>query len=207
MNREEFAAAFDVSCETLQKLDAYVALLQKWSTAINLLGPLETQYLWERHISDCGQLIAFIPGGARTWLDLGSGAGLPGFVVAIVAVERVPELAVSLLDSDKRKTAFLREASRQTGTPVTVIAERTEDVAPLPYDVVSARAFAPLRRLLRHVSLVAPDAKKLLLLKGRNVDREIDDALQEWEIEATTFPSRTDPDGVVLSITRFAARP
>lgn len=206
MNRDAFAERFHVSCETMARLDTYVALLQKWSKAINLLGPVETGHLWDRHVADCGQLIAHVPPDARTWLDVGSGAGLPGLVVAIQAAERFPDLSVTLLEADRRKAAFLREAGRQTMTPVTVVSERTEDVAPRPYDVVSARAFAPLRRLLRHVSLVAPQAGTLLLMKGRNVENEIDDALQEWEIEASSLPSLTDPDGRILRISRFAQR-
>lgn len=205
MNREEFAEAFGVSCETMARLDTYVALMQKWSKAINLLGPIEADHLWQRHIADCGQLIQHVPPGARTWLDIGSGAGLPGLVVAILAADRRPDLSVTLLEADNRKAAFLREASRRTKTAVTVLAERTEDTRAARYDVVSARAFAPLRRLLRHVDLVARDVGVLLLLKGRNADNEIDDARQEWNIEISTLPSMTDPDGRILKITSFAS--
>jgi len=207
LNRDAFAARFYVSCETMERLDAYVALLQKWSNAINLLGPIETEHLWERHISDCGQLIAHIPQHARTWLDIGTGAGLPGLVLAILADIPYPNLAFTLLDADMRKAAFLREAGRQTGTNVEVLSERTENAVPRAYDVVSARAFAPLRRLLGHVDLVAPGSGTLLLLKGRNVEKEIDDAGQEWEIEASLLPSLTDPEGRILTISSFTKRP
>lgn len=206
MNRAGFAKAFHVSRETMGRLDIYAEQIQKWSKAINLLGPIETTYLWERHIADCGQLLGHVPDHARTWLDLGSGAGLPGLVVAVAARDVFPDLGFTLVEADKRKSAFLRETSRQTETPVTVISERIEDIAPLAVDVVSARALAPLRRLLRHVARIAPDAGTLLLHKGRNLDAEIDEAVQEWEIEAERIPSRTDPEGTILKITRFSSR-
>lgn len=203
MNRDAFAEAFDVPRETMERLDVYVGLLQKWSGAINLLGPTEADYLWERHISDCGQLIAHVPENAATWLDLGSGAGLPGLVMAILCSSRAGAITFDLLDADKRKGAFLREAGRQTATAINVIAERTEDVSPRAYDVVSARAFAPLRRLLRHAAPFVSDRTTLLLHKGRNVRAELEDASEEWEVDAEILPSLTDQEGAILRISRF----
>ena len=206
MNRDEFAQAFDVSCETMERLDEYAALLQQWSNAINLLGPTENDYLWERHIADCGQLIAYVPEAAQTWLDLGSGAGLPGMVVAILASGRSLDITFDLVDADKRKAAFLREASRRTETPVNVISERTEDMPEKVRDVISARAFAPLRRLLRHARRFASLQSVFLLHKGRNVRSELDDAREEWEFDADLRRSVTDPEGTILRITGLAGR-
>ena len=206
VNRDQFAQAFVVSRETMAKLDLYVGLLQKWSTAINLLGPTESEYLWERHISDCGQLIDHVPSSARSWLDLGSGAGLPGLVVAILAAGRSRCMSFDLVDSDQRKAAFLREAGRQTDAPVTIIAERTEDIAPKTYDIVSARAFAPLRRLLKHARPFAHVGTHLLLLKGRAVKAELTDAKEDWILDAELLPSVSDPEGAILRVTRFEAR-
>ena len=208
MTRDEFAKLYDVSRETMERLDTYVGLLKKWSQAINLLGPVDKAELWSRHIADCGQLIEHLPDDPKSWLDVGTGAGMPGIVIAILAAEVHPDLEMTLLDSDKKKAAFLREVCRQTSLPnVEVLAERTEDVPAKSYDVVSARAFAPLRRLLRNIALISPDAGQLLLHKGKNVDAEIDDALIEWNIQAQTLPSRTDPDGVILRIESFSRKP
>ena len=208
MTRDEFAKLYDVSRETMERLDTYVGLLKKWSQAINLLGPVDEAELWSRHIADCGQLIEHLPDDPKSWLDVGTGAGLPGIVIAILTNEMHPDLQMTLLDSDKKKAAFLREVCRQTSLRnVEVVAERTEDVPAKRYDVVSARAFAPLRRLLRNIALISPDAGQLLLHKGKNVDAEIDDALLEWNIQAQTLPSRTDPDGVILRIESFSRKP
>lgn len=206
MRREEFAAAYGVSRETLERLDTYVGLLKKWSRAINLLGPIDDDELWQRHIADSGQLIEYLPSNAKTWLDIGTGAGLPGIVIAILAKDTLPGLKITLLDSDKKKAAFLREVSRRTSLSVDILAERTEDIPPSDYDVISARAFAPLRRLLRHVEMISPGAGQLLLHKGKNIDAEIDEALLEWNIKAQTLPSRTDPEGVILQIESFSRK-
>lgn len=206
MNREGFSEAFDVPRETMERLDVYVGLLQKWSLAINLLGPTESDYIWERHISDCGQLLAHVPAHARSWLDLGSGAGLPGLVMAILCDRREDAITFDLLDADKRKGAFLREAGRQTMTKINVIAERSEDVAACAYDVISARAFAPLRRLFRYAEPFASKETTLLLHKGRNVDAELEDASEEWSIDAQILPSLTDPEGAILRISSFVKK-
>ena len=201
MNREQFAERFGVPRETMERLDVYVSLLQKWSRAINLLGSTETDYLWERHLSDCGQLAQMMPGGTKSWLDLGSGAGLPGLVVAIMSEASDAGIRFDLLDSDQRKAAFLREAGRQTKTLVNVIAARSEDAEPRSYDVISARAVAPLRRLLRLARPFTGDQTVLLLHKGRNAAAEIDDANQEWDFNIEAIPSAIDEEGVILRIT------
>ena len=206
MNRAAFHRHFDVSHETLERLDTFVDLLRKWSRAINLIGPTDEEELWARHISDSAQLILHCPPGTRSWLDLGSGAGLPGLVIAILAAERQRPITFQLTEADKRKAAFLREASRQTQTPVDVISERIESLPPRAADVLSARAFAPLHRLLRYTQGIAPNAGTLLLHKGRTVQSEIDAVATEWEIEYSVLPSLTDPDGSILKITEFSSR-
>lgn len=206
MNRHQFAERFNVPRETMERLDVYVSLLQKWSRAINLLGPTDEDDLWQRHISDCGQIADLMPVGTKSWLDLGSGAGLPGLVVAIMSDASESGVRFDLLDSDQRKAAFLREAGRQTRTLVNVIAARTEDAEQSTYDVISARAFAPLRRLLRLARPFTGDHTVLLLHKGRNAAAEIEDACEEWEFTVEAIPSVTDDEGVILRVTGLKGR-
>ncbi|MGH7060988.1 MAG: 16S rRNA (guanine(527)-N(7))-methyltransferase RsmG, partial [Stellaceae bacterium] len=143
-----FAALVPVSRETLARLEAYVELLGRWSARINLVGRDSLADSWRRHILDSAQVLPLVPDGARNLIDLGSGAGLPGLVLAILGMP-----AVELIESDIRKCAFLREAARVTGTEVAISRSRIEARVPQPVDVVTARALAPLDRLL---GLAAP---------------------------------------------------
>ncbi len=207
MNREAFRTAFDVSRETMERLDLYAALLQKWSRAINLMGPTETDSLWERHIADSGQLVNHAPVSAASWLDLGTGAGLPGLVVATMLQQSERNTRFVLLDADKRKAAFLREASRQMSVPVEVVAERAEDVKVQAFDVVSSRAYAPLPRLMRDAVPFVGETTTLLLHKGRSATTEIEAAKQQWSFDVNSHPSITDPEGAILQINNLSALP
>jgi 16S rRNA (guanine527-N7)-methyltransferase len=136
MTPEAFAAAFDVSRETVRRLEAYAALLAHWSPRINLIAPATLADVWTRHIADSAQLLDLAPAEASTWIDLGAGAGLPGLIVAATAAEKRPGLQVRLVESDLRKAVFLNEAIRQTGISATVEAKRIEDLPAAPQDVV-----------------------------------------------------------------------
>ena len=133
MNREEFCTEFNVSCETRVRLETFATLLQKWSRAINLLGPTETEYLWERHIADSGQIIEWFRPDIERVIDFGSGAGLPGLILAVLHEERSTNTQFFLIEADKRKAAFLREASRQIGATVTVLDSRSEEIDPFRF--------------------------------------------------------------------------
>lgn len=189
-----------VSRETLDRLDAYGALLRRWQPRINLVSRTTLDTLEHRHILDSAQLHPLLPANARVLVDLGSGAGFPGLVLAILGV---PE--VHLIESDTRKCAFLREAARTTGTPVTVHNRRIEQVAPFRADVVTARALAPLAELLAHaerfVGGSAGDTGSIcLFLKGRQADDELTLAREHWKMTAEKIDSITDPAGTVLRI-------
>jgi 16S rRNA (guanine527-N7)-methyltransferase len=188
-----FAALVPVSRETLAKLEAYLGLLGKWQKAINLVGKSTLEDPWRRHILDCAQLVRYLPEGRLRLADLGSGAGLPGLVLAIMGVAEV-----HLVESDRRKAQFLREAARQLGLgTVRVHAVRIEALD-LAVDVVTARALAPLAELLPLAApLLAPQAR-LLLLKGRNADGELAAAAQCWTMRVALEPSLADPLGRVL---------
>lgn len=194
-----FQKATDVSRETLDRLTAYADLLRKWQPKINLVGPTTLPDLWQRHFLDSAQLFTLLPEGTRTLADIGTGAGFPGLVLAILGV---PE--VHLIESDSRKCAFLREAARVTGTAVTVHNKRIEAVTRLACDVVTARALAPLETLLGWaVPLLRPNGH-CIFLKGQNVEGELTDTTKYWKMRTERFDSRSDPGGVVLRIGEIA---
>jgi 16S rRNA (guanine527-N7)-methyltransferase len=194
-----FQAETGVSRETLDRLDVYAALLRKWQPAINLVGPRTLDDLWRRHMLDSAQLQPLLPPESRTLVDLGSGAGFPGLVLAILGV---PD--VHLIESDQRKATFLREVSRETAAPVTVHAARAEAVAPFPADVVTARALAPLPRLVDLATPFLTPATVCLFLKGQDVDAELTEATKEARMTVDSVPSRTDPRGRILILREIA---
>lgn len=195
-----FGEAFDVSRETLARLDAYAALLGKWNPAINLVSKSTLPELWSRHFADSAQLFDLADPSAATWADLGSGGGFPGLVVALLAAEKRPRLHVTCVESDRRKATFLATVARETGVEVAVHSDRIETLTPLEADVVSARALAPLDVLLgfaeRHM---APDGQALFL-KGTGHVAEVETALAHWAFRLDTIPSRTDPASAILKI-------
>ncbi|MGL4280997.1 MAG: 16S rRNA (guanine(527)-N(7))-methyltransferase RsmG [Albidovulum sp.] len=193
-------AGLDVSRETLERLEAYKALLRKWNPAINLVARGTISDAWTRHFVDSAQVFALAPPNARRWLDVGSGGGFPGMVVAIIAAELRPELAVTLMDSDLRKAAFLGEVARQTGVNATISAGRVEDLSPAGADVMSARAFAPLTTLLSLAERHLNPQGRGLFLKGARHEAEIADALESFRFDLQKVPSQTDPQAVILSV-------
>jgi 16S rRNA (guanine527-N7)-methyltransferase len=193
-------AALDVSRETAARLDAFAAVLGRWAPRINLVARGTLADLWRRHIFDSAQLLPLAPAGARIWADLGSGAGFPGLIVAILAAEAAPRLEVTLVEADARKAAFLAEAARVAEAPVRILAERAEAAAPLAADVVSARALAPLPALLPLVHRHLAPGGVALLPKGAGHGRELDAALECWRFSVQKHPSRTDPAAAILAI-------
>jgi 16S rRNA (guanine527-N7)-methyltransferase len=192
--REMAAAGIDVSRETLQRLCAYLELLRRWQGAINLVGASTLADPWRRHILDCGQIAPHVPRGADRVLDLGSGAGLPGLVLALLGVP-----GVQLVESDRRKAQFLREAARATAAPVVVHAARIEELE-LCADVVTARALAPLPRLLELAAPRLAPHGRCLFLKGQSVQDELTRARQSWHMHSEIVPSRSEPRGVLLKL-------
>jgi 16S rRNA (guanine527-N7)-methyltransferase len=190
-----------VSRETLARLDAFVELLLTWNAHTNLIGASTVPHLWTRHIADSLQLLDLAP-DSRIWVDLGSGAGFPGLVIAC-ALADTPGAHVHLVESIQKKARFLNEAARLTGAPVTVHAERIErfmEVFTGPADVVTARALAPLKTLLdQSVSLLKTGALGLFP-KGQDVDVELTEATKYWNIKVNLAPSRTDAKGRVVVI-------
>ena len=197
LSPETFSVLTGVSRETLDRMACYVALLAKWQAKINLVSNASLQDTWRRHILDAAQLWVLITGSGNKLVDIGSGAGLPGLVLAILGLENV-----TLVESDGRKCAFLQEAARITGTDVEVIHGRVETaVLNGPASIVTGRGFAPLPNLLELASAIADRNTTYLLLKGRNTEQELTAASKCWTLRAERFPSISDPSGTVLRLT------
>lgn len=203
-----------VSRETLERLQCYAELLVKWNKSINLVSRDSLGDLWRRHFLDSAQLLEHMrerqTSPSLTLVDLGSGAGFPGMVLAILGIENV-----HLIESDQRKCVFLREVARMTQSHVTIHNVRIEGVDAFPADLVTARAFAPLPQLLDHAwPFLAPQNEKepssdgqhenergyLLLLKGKNVDQELTEAGKKWSMRVERFSSRSSADGQILRL-------
>lgn len=185
----------NVSRETLARLEAYVQLLTAWNRRINLVGPRTLRDVWRRHILDSGQLLAEVPPKARILVDLGSGAGLPGLILAILGV---PE--VHLIESDGRKCAFLREAARVTETSITLHQKRIGEVPGFAADVITARALASLQDLLDHGAKFCGPHSILLFLKGESLSEELTLAAKGWKMNHRLVPSISDPSGTLLRL-------
>ena len=206
---DDFAAAFNVSRETIDQLSRYVALLEQWQPRINLVAPATLPEVWHRHIADSAQLFRLAPSTARSWLDIGSGAGFPGLVVAILS-HAINGPRVSLIESDRRKSAFLAEVARQTGISVEIHTARIEQIATQgmlrQVDVVSARALAPLVRLIPLSLPFFGDATLGLFPKGRDTETELAEARAKWAFDVETTPSLTDAEARIVAIRRPRAR-
>jgi 16S rRNA (guanine527-N7)-methyltransferase len=196
---EDVLRRFNVSRESLARLECYVALLLHWQRRINLIGPSTAGQVWQRHILDALQLIPLLPSGARIIADLGSGSGIPGLVLAIVT-----GLEVHLYESNGKKAAFLREAARQCGAKAVIHQVRIETIESDPgrpkVDVVTARALAPLGRLLGQAEPFLKSGAIGLFHKGRDVDAELTAASKSWRIISERHPSLTDSKAVILEV-------
>jgi 16S rRNA (guanine527-N7)-methyltransferase len=197
-----FAVATGVSRETLVRLEAYAGLLRQWSPRINLVAASTLGDLWRRHFLDSAQLFPLVPEGARSLIDLGSGAGFPGLVLAVIGVP-----GVELVEADSRRCAFLREAARVAGAAVTIHNARIESAPARAADAVTARGCAPLDRLLVLAQPFIDSGTVCLFPKGKEAGQELDVARQAWEFDVTSHESRTDPRGVVLCLSRVRRRP
>lgn len=190
----------NVSRETFERLVCFVALVKKWNPAINLVSKASLAQVWQRHVYDSAQIFLLTPPGAMRWLDLGSGAGFPGMVVAILAQTALPDLRVTLVEADQRKATFLSQAVRDLAIPVTVMTQRIETMPPQNADVLSARALAPLSDLCgfaqRHLSTTGI----ALLHKGAHSSDEVKQAQKLWQFSLVRYPSRTDPAAAILAV-------
>ncbi|HQY42557.1 MAG TPA: 16S rRNA (guanine(527)-N(7))-methyltransferase RsmG [Paracoccaceae bacterium] len=200
MTRANVLAGRTVSRETMDRLEVYEALLRKWNPAINLVSRSSLDQLWYRHFEDSAQIFSLCAAESGTWTDLGAGGGFPGLVVAILAVEAKPDLSVTLVESDQRKAAFLSTVAREVGVKARILPQRIEATPALGADVMSARALAPLTKLLAYADLHLRRDGQALFPKGATYREEIDQAFETWRFSHEATPSMTDPSSVILSI-------
>ena len=199
-------AGFNVSRESRARITDYIGLLTKWQRHVNLIGPATLDDVWQRHIADAAQLVPLIESDVKRILDLGSGAGIPGLVLAILLMERQP-VTVHLVESTGKKSSFLRRAVLLTGAPAVVHDCRIEKLAkagpagPLGrIDLVTARALAPLPKLLELASPWLQAGATGLFHKGREIDRELTESAKCWRITCVKHPSFVDPKGCILEV-------
>jgi 16S rRNA (guanine527-N7)-methyltransferase len=206
-DRARALALTPVSRETADRIDRFVALLLDWQRHTNLIGSSSEPILWTRHIADSLQLLDLAP-GAKIWADLGSGAGFPGLVIAC-ALADTAGVEVHLIESIGKKAAFLREAVAATGAPAVVHAERIADFAkhsPSHLDVVTARALAPLPKLLTEAYPLLKTGATGLFPKGQDVVAELTDTAKYWNIQSRLVSSRTDPKAKILVVQKLTPR-
>ncbi|MFN0219876.1 MAG: 16S rRNA (guanine(527)-N(7))-methyltransferase RsmG [Hyphomicrobium sp.] len=198
---DAFAKAFAVSRETLDKFETYADLLRHWQKTINLVAPSTVDDIWHRHFADCAQLMSYASADVKTWLDLGSGAGFPGLVLAILGAVKGGSRHI-LVESDSRKAAFLREVARVTSTPVDILCTRIESqetqAKVISASCVTARALAPMPRLAGLVAPYFASGTLGLFLKGREVAVELEEAGRTWDFAYDLRPSVTEPEGRVV---------
>ncbi|ODA68023.1 Ribosomal RNA small subunit methyltransferase G [Methyloligella halotolerans] len=204
---DAFAKAFDVSRETIHRLERYLELLHEWQSWTNLVAKSTLPDVWTRHFADSAQLTSLAP-QARLWLDLGSGAGFPGLVVAILKSDE-PDFQMHLIESNQRKCRFLQEVADATEAPVEIHPVRIENfrrssLSEAP-QVISARALAPLPKLLGLAEPLFGDDTRGLFLKGRDAGKEIEDAKAEWRFESETHPSLTSKESSIVDVSGLRA--
>ncbi|MCH8080929.1 MAG: 16S rRNA (guanine(527)-N(7))-methyltransferase RsmG [Proteobacteria bacterium] len=199
---EDFQKAANVSRETLEKFKIYAALLSKWQNKINLIGPATREDVWQRHFLDSAQLLPLVQKakpakGPLTWMDIGSGAGFPGLVLALLGEK------VVLVEPSAKRAAFLRQVIRETGVNAEIIQEKIEEIRPFPVDIVTARALANIGQLLAWGTPFLKAGGEFWLLKGARAEEELTSARKNWIMSEELFPSRTGPAGTVVRLTEI----
>jgi len=202
MTRDEFSdlLGMDVSHETFAQLEVFAGLVRKWGKAINLIATSDHESIWFRHILDSAQLMRHVSTTPDKWVDIGTGGGFPGLVVAIMCADSFPATHFDFLESDHRKASFLREAVRVLGLKVTVHPERAEVTSALKANVASARALAPLAQMIPLLNRHLAKDGVALLLKGKNHNIEIAEARKLWKFNVSIYESITDCNAAVIRL-------
>ena len=190
----------DVSRETIDNLNVYVDILRKWNKTINLVSKGSITDVWKRHILDSAQLFKFVTHDMEKWLDIGSGTGFPGLVIAILAKGRFPNLQVTLIESDKRKCVFLNEVVRELDLNVKTLSKRIEDCPPHDADVISARALTQLENLLSYFTLHGNFNCKGLFLKGKKIKTEMELVKNIDMFQIKLSASEVDETGYIIEV-------
>ncbi len=197
-----FATALNASSKVMADLEAFRTILESWNARMNLVGPSAMTQFWGRHAFDSAQLLTLAP-DRRVWADLGAGAGFPGIVLAIL-LKDLPGATVHLIDSQAKRTRFLSQVVQELALPAVVHTGRAEELTPPKgLEVVTARAFAPMTKLLQYAYPYLRSGVTGLFLKGREVENELATALQTWDFHGTLHPSLSDPSGRIVQIERL----
>jgi len=202
---EDFARESNVSRETLADYQAWHALLLKWNRKINLVSPMALDAFWRRHALDSWQIWPYVPKKAEKFIDLGSGAGFPGLAMAL-GCKAGGQGHVTLVESAGKKTTFLRTVIRELDLPATATSVRAEEIEQKVHDVITARAFAPLPRLLAYAQPFWGEGTIGLFLKGEAAQEELTLASKEWTYNVEIIPSQSDSTGCLLKITELRRR-
>lgn len=192
----------DVSRETMERLEHFGDLTAKWTKKINLIAKSTIPDIWDRHIIDSAQVFQYAD-APKHWVDIGSGGGFPGIVMAVLAKEHSPETKFTLIESDARKCTFLRTAVRELSLNVYVLTQRIEESLDQAADVVSARALGSLSDLLPMIHQHMMPNGTALLMKGQNYAEEIAATRPNWDFDLIEYPSITNPDSRILSLKRI----
>ena len=216
---QDFASAFDVSRETVDRLGLYADLLRQWQKAVNLVAPSTLDDIWHRHFADSAQIMALAKDHPGSWLDIGSGGGFPALVVAILSLDPAfappagtPARHLTLVESIAKKCAFLSDVARRTGVAqvVDILSVRVETLPTranlAPPAVISARALAALDKLLALSAPLFGPSTIGLFLKGQGAETEIAEARKAWDFEVDLVPSRTEPAGRIVVVRRLAPK-
>jgi 16S rRNA (guanine527-N7)-methyltransferase len=200
---EEFARLTAASGEQMSDLNAFRVILEDWSGRINLVGPSAQTDFWLRHAYDSAQLLEVAGPSTKVWADLGAGAGFPGVVLAVM-LKAIPGACVHLVESQAKRCRFLSEVVQALALPAVVHNARAESLRLTGIEMVTARACAPLPRLLGYAQPLMKAGARGLFLKGRGVEAELAEARQSWRFNAVLTPSRSDPSGTLLGIERLS---
>lgn len=199
-----FAERWDVSRESLAKLELYAGELLRWQQTHNLIAKTAEAGLWDRHLADALQLAPILSDARSNIIDIGSGGGIPAIPLAIQLQDQRHGPTITMIESNAKKSAFLRTASRLCGIDVRIINKRIESLkdsdVKQPVDAVIARALAPVAELLNLVTGMPVRPQRMLFLKGQHVDAELTEATKCWNISFSKHPSKTAPDGCILEI-------
>lgn len=201
---ENFIDTFNVSRETYEKLETYVSLLKEWQKKFNLVSNASLEYVWARHIADSARLFQYITPADKTLYDLGSGAGFPALVLAVMAQKTYPETHFTLIESIGKKTLYLNEVKTVLGlNNVTIINDRAEHLRLPPANIISARAVTSLVNLLGFAYPFCNKHTKLIFPKGKSFQAEIDEALKKWNFYIKVDQNNISDEGVILRLTNL----
>ncbi len=201
---KNFMEKYHVSRETFERLKVCQKLLSEWQERFNLVGKNTLDDAWNRHFLDSAQLFKFIPENAETLYDLGSGAGFPGMVLAIMAAEKTPYLNISLIESTAKKTLYLNELKKQTAINVNIVNDRIENLPSVKVDVITSRALTALDNLLGYAHRFCKASTVCIFPKGRKYAEEIELARRRWKFDCRIEDSEQSAEGKILIITNLS---